>query len=624
MTEKEVEQLSINEDAQKMILKAKKDNVELVWDRNEMQGKRCSFCEQGLSCQNCAMGPCRIGGSRERGVCGADADVIVARNFGRMVASGSASHSDHGRDLAELLHTIGKGKTDAYSIRDEGKLRTIAKEIGVSEEGKSVQEVAKEVGSQLLSDYGILKDRISFLKRVPPKRLELWEKLGITPRGIDREVVEMMHRTHMGVDNDMVSLALHAARTALADGWGGSMIGTEVSDIIFGTPKPVKSTINLGVLKKDKVNVLVHGHNPIVSETIVAASKDDILLELAKSKGASGINIVGLCCTGNEILMRQGIPLAGNHLMTELTIVTGVADLMIVDYQCIMPSLVTLAGCYHTKFISTSEKAHFTGATHIGFTFENAAEKAKEVVKLAIEAYVNRDPAKIDIPVEPVEIMAGFSNEAILGALGGTPGPLLDVIKAGKIKGVVGIVGCNNPRYANPHDYGHVELAKEMIKRNILVLGTGCATSAFGKHGLLVPEAAEMAGEGLKEVCKSLGIPPVLHVGSCVDNSRILHLCGVLANALGVDISDLPVAAAAPEWYSEKAVAIGLYAVASGIFTVLGVVPPITGSENFTNLALDGLEGVLGARFAVNPDPIKMADMIEDRINEKRKGLGLE
>lgn len=623
MTIKEVE-LSINEDAQKMIQKAKKDNVETVWDRNDIQGKRCSFCEQGLTCQNCTMGPCRIGGSRETGVCGADADVIVARNFGRTVAAGSASHSDHGRDLAELLHTIGEGKTDAYSIRDEGKLRAVAKEIGVTEEGKSTKEVAKDVGSLLLSDFGMLKDEISFLKRVPAKRLELWKKLGIIPRGIDREVVEMMHRTHMGVDNDMVSLALHAARTSLTDGWGGSMIGTEVSDIIFGTPQPAKSTINLGVLKEDKVNVLVHGHNPIVSETIVAASKDEKLLEFAKSKGATGINIVGLCCTGNEVLMRQGIPLAGNHLMTELTIVTGAADLMIVDYQCIMPSLLTTAACYHTKFVTTSEKAHFTGATHIGFTFENAAEKAKEAVKMAIEAYGNRDPAKIDIPVEPVDIMTGFSNEAILGALGGTPDPLLDAIKAGKIKGVVGIVGCNNPRYANPQDYGHVNLAKEMIKRDILVLCTGCATSALGKHNLLVPEAAEMAGEGLREVCKALGIPPVLHVGSCVDNSRIMHLCAVLANTLGVDISDLPVAAAAPEWYSEKAVAIGLYSVASGIYTVLGVVPNITGSENFTNLALEGLEDVFGARFAVDPDPFKMADLIEERINEKRKALGLE
>ena len=619
-----IDDLTINDDAKKMIIKAKKDEVQTIWDRNDIQGKRCSFCEQGLSCTNCSLGPCRISDKKELGVCGANKDIIVARNFGRAVAAGSASHSDHGRDLVELLYAIANGKTNVYSIRDEEKLKRIAQEIGISIDGLSTLEIAKKVASEFLDDFGMRKETLSFLQRVPKKRLELWEKLGVIPRGIDREVVEMMHRTHMGVDNDMVSLALHASRVALADGYGGSMIGTEVSDIIFGTPTPNKSSVSLGVLKEDQVNILVHGHNPIVSEMVFAATRDPELIELAKSKGAKGINLAGLCCTGNEILMRKGIPMAGNFLMVELTIVTGAADVMIVDYQCIMPSLVTLSSCYHTKFVSTSEKAHFTGATHIEFDYENAAEKAKDVVKLAIEAYTNRDPNKVDIPSEPIEIMTGFSNEAILGALGGTIDPLIDAIKAGKIRGAVGIVGCNNPRYSYPQDYGFINLAKELIKRDILILGTGCSTTAFGKHGLLVPEAADMAGSGLKEICNALGIPPVLHVGSCVDNSRILQLCTILANTLGVDISDLPVAAAAPEWYSEKAEAIGLYAVASGIYTVLGLAPPITGSENFTNLALNGLEDVFGATFAVEADPKEMAELIDKRITEKRKALGLD
>jgi len=249
-----------------------------------------------------------------------------------------------------------------------------------------------------------------------------------------------------------------------------------------------------------------------------------------------------------------------------------------------------VAGCYHTRFVSTSDKAKFTGAPHVEFTWQNAREKAQEVVDMAIEAYKERDPGRVEIPGEPVELMSGFSNETILGALGGTPDPLIEAIKAGQVRGAVGIVGCNNPKLK--HDYVHVNLAKELIKRDILVLVTGCATVAMGKAGMMVPEAADMAGAGLGAVCKSLGIPPVLHVGSCVDNSRILHLCAVLANALGVDIGDLPVAASAPEWYSEKAAAIGLYAVSSGVHTHLGLPPHITGSETVTNLALGGLNDV--------------------------------
>jgi carbon-monoxide dehydrogenase catalytic subunit len=626
LMEKDTDELTVCSDGQKMLQKAKADGVTTVWDRYENQSPHCKFCEQGLSCRNCAMGPCRISNKSESekyklGVCGADANVIVARNFGRMVAAGAASHSDHGRDLVETLHAIATGKTTDYKIRDEEKLRRIANEIGISLEGKGTNEIAREVSEAFFSEFGITKGELSFINRAPEQRRELWKKIGVTPRGIDREIVEMMHRTHMGVDNEAVSLLLHALRIALSDGWGGSMIATELSDIIFGTPKPCTSVTNLAVLKEDHVNILVHGHNPIVSEMILAAVEEPELLKLAKTKGAKGINLAGLCCTGNELLMRQGIPMAGNHLMTELAVVTGAVELVIVDYQCIMPGIIQVADCYHTKIITTSPKAHFAGAEHIEFNVHNAKENARGLVKIAIEKYGQRDTNRVEIPGETVPQMSGFSNEAILAALGGSLDPLIDAIKSGAVRGAVGIVGCNNPRIK--HDYGHTVLARELIKRDILVLDTGCASVALAKNGLKTPAAADLAGNGLKGVCKSLGIPPVLHVGSCVDNSRIIHLCGLLAKALGVDISALPVAAAAPEWYSEKAVSIGLYAVGSGIFTVLGPTPPITGSETVTNMALSGLEEVVGAAFAVEADPAKAASLIDERIRQKRTALGL-
>ena len=619
-----VEELSIWEDARAMIRKAQAEGIETVWDRLEQQTPHCRFCELGTTCRNCTMGPCRIsskkGGKMQRGVCGADADVVVARNFGRFVAGGAAGHSDHGRDLIEVLECVVEGDSSDYGIRDEAKLVRIAGELGVDTDDRSVREIAGDLVEVLYGDFGSRRREVAFLSRVPEKRRDIWQALGMTPRGVDREIAEMMHRTHIGCDNDAPSTLIHAARTALADGWAGSMIGTELSDIIFGTPSPSFSTANLGVLKKDQVNILVHGHNPVVSEMILAAARLPELLARAKEKGASGINIGGLCCTSNELLMRQGIPMAGNHLMTELSIVTGAVEAVVVDYQCIMPSMVQISGCYHTRFITTSGKARFTGATHFDIHPENAFEKAREIVTLAVDAFAERDASRVEIPDTPVPIMTGFSNEAILEALGGTPEPLLEAMRQGKIRGVVGIVGCNNPKFKQ--DSMNVGLAKALLKKDILVLVTGCVTTAAGKAGLLVPEGIEMAGAGVKEVCGSLGIPPVLHMGSCVDNSRILQLCGLLADALNVDISDLPVAASAPEWYSEKAAAIGLYAVASGIETHLGHPPNILGSETVTHLATEGLEDLVGARFVIEKDPEEAAELLDKRITAKRKGLG--
>ncbi|QJB57443.1 anaerobic carbon-monoxide dehydrogenase catalytic subunit [Pseudodesulfovibrio sp. zrk46] len=618
---KPIDDLTIWDDAKAMIKKARAEGIETVHERLAQQTPHCKFCELGTTCRNCTMGPCRISKKMPRGVCGADADVVVARNFGRFVAGGSAGHSDHGRDLIEVLEAIVEGETKDYSIKDADKLIRIAAEVGIKTEGRELMDIARDAMECFFADFGSRKKEVAFLTRVPEKRKEIWHKLGMTPRGVDREIAEMMHRTHMGCDNDAPNTLIHAARTSLSDGWGGSMIGTELSDVIFGTPKPSMSTANLGIIKEDKVNILVHGHNPVVSEMILAAARDPKLIDRAKELGATGINVGGLCCTGNELLMRQGIPMAGNHLMTELAIITGAVEAIVVDYQCIMPSLVQISGCYHTKFIDTANKARFTGGIHVDFQHTTAMQQAKEIVSMAVEGFAERDAGRVDIPCEPVSIMTGFSNEAVIEALGGSLKPLIDAIAGGDIRGAVAIVGCNNPKFQQ--DSMNVGLAKELIKKDILVLATGCVTTAAGKAGLLVPEAIEMAGPGLKKICGALGIPPVLHYGSCVDNSRVLQLCAALANELGVDISDLPVGASSPEWYSEKAAAIGLYAVASGVYTHLGHPPNILGSETVTNLAVKGLEDLVGATFFIEPDPVKTAEMFDERIKAKRKGLGL-
>lgn len=620
---RDIENRTITPDGQLMLEKAGNDRLETVWDRYEAQTPQCGYCEMGLSCRVCNMGPCRVdpfGEGPQQGVCGADADIIVARNLGRMVAAGAASHSDHGRDLVEVLHEVAAGRAPGYGITDSEKLKRVAAEYGVESDGRPILEIAGALADAMMGDFGSRKKELTLVARAPEKRREVWRRIGVMPRGIDRETSEMMHRTHMGVDNGWQSLLLHALRNALSDGWGGSMIATEVSDILFGTPKPSANTVNVGVLKADQVNIIVHGHNPVVSEMLLQACQAEDLIALAREKGAAGINLAGLCCTGNELLMRHGIPMAGNHLMTELVIATGAVEMMLADYQCIMPSLGKVAACYHTKMISTSDKARFPGMTHREFHPDNARDLARELVKEAIENFGRR--GRVYIPVEPVASLGGFSVEAILGALGGTPAPLLDAVKAGQIRGAVGIVGCNNPKIK--HDYGHVTLTRRLIENDILVVDTGCAAIANAKAGFKVAEAVRYAGPGLQAVCGALGIPPVLHMGSCVDNVRILVLAAALADSLGCDISDLPVAGAAPEWYSEKAVSIGAYFVASGVYTVLGPMPPITGSMNVVKLLTEGLEEVVGAAFAVEPDPEKAAVLIRRRIEAKRKHLGLD
>lgn len=621
---KKAEQRTIDKSALPLLEKAMSEGLETVWDRLEEQQPQCGFGQLGVCCNRCTLGPCRIDPFKDgpkKGVCGADADLIAARNFLDDLSTGAAAHSDHGREVVETLLQTAMGQAKGYSITDEDKLKVLAQEMGIEFEAQDVQKTAKELALALLEEFGTVKNRINFASRAPEKTREAWTKAGIYPRSVDREIVESMHRIHMGVGAEASNVLLHGLRTSLSDGWGGSMMATEVSDVLFGTPKIKNSQVNMGVFKEDQVNILLHGHNPILSEMVITASNDPEMEKLAREKGAKGINLAGMCCTGNELLMRKGIPVAGTLLNQELALATGSIEAMIVDYQCIFPSIGQTAACYHTKLISTSEKSKVPGATHMEFHPESAAETAREIVRLSIENFAHRDPDRVFIPDGPMDLTAGFSVEAIVKALGGTPKPLLDSISSGSIRGAVGIVGCNNPKIK--HDYGHVNLAKELIKKDILVVETGCAAIACAKEGLLRPETAEQAGPGLKEVCKTLGIPPVLHMGSCVDCSRILVLAAELGKALGVAISDLPLAGAAPEWYSQKAVSIGSYFVSSGVYTVLGIPPKIFGSQNVLNLAARGLNDVVGAAFAVEPDPVQAAELISSHIEDKRKKLGI-
>ena len=619
---------SIDPATLKALDKMKADGVDNTWDRLDTQGTQCKFGKQGICCRICNMGPCRITPKAPRGVCGADADTIVARNFLRAVAAGAAAHSDHGRGVLETFHAMVNGHAKDFTIKDPQKLRDLATEFGVDVSDRESMDIAKELADLVLVELGKPTGEQVMAQRAPTNRQEIWRRLEVMPRAVDREIVESLHRTHMGVDQDYKNILNHASRTALADGWGGSMLATELQDIMFGTPKPTKGPMNLGVLDAEQVNIVVHGHEPILSEMVVAASRSADMLDKAKQAGAKGINVSGICCTANELLMRHGVPIAGNFLAQELAIATGVVDLMVVDVQCIMQSVGEVANCYHTSVVTVSDKARIPGVEHRPMDEENALDQAKDIVAEAIDRFTKRD-MPIEVPEDKKVTVSGFSHETIRYMLGGRfrtgYAPLNDNIMNGRIRGVVGVVGCTNPKVL--HDEGHVGLVSELIKRDCLVLTTGCSSIACGKQGMMLPEAAyEMAGPGLKEVCETVGIPPVLAMGSCVDNSRILVAATEMVHqgGLGEDLCDLPVAGACLSSMSEKAISIGHYFVASGCLVVFHKdLLPISGSENVQKLLFSELTETLGGRWAVTEDTMAAADMILEHIESKRDALGI-
>ncbi len=607
-----------------MLKKAEAESVSTVFKRAD-ETKPCPIGHEGNCCKICFMGPCRLTGKTTVGLCGATKATVSARNLARMCAGGAAAHSDHGRGMALTLLAAAEGEAPDYCVKDERKLRKVAGNLGVKVDGRAVNDIAKDVATIALSEFGRQQGELIYVGRAPAKRQAIWRKEGIAPRGIDREIVEIMHRTHMGVDQDAEHIMDQAMRGALADGWGGSMLSTDISDILFGTPGPVASGSNFGVLREDEVNVVIHGHEPTLSELIVAAANDPEILAYAKSKGAKGVNLAGICCTANEILMRQGVPLLGNFLAQELSVLTGAIDAMVVDIQCIMQGLVEVAKNYHTKIITTSPKAKIEGATHIEFHEDKAMEIAKSILRAAIDNYPKR--GKVFIPDYQDHLVAGFSHEYIAYMLGGSLResfrPLNDAIMAGRIRGAAGVVGCNNPRVT--HDDPHLYIVRELIKNDILVVTTGCNAIACAKQGLLTPEVMEQCGPGLKEICQTIGIPPVLHMGSCVDNTRILTVLAQSAceGGLGEDISDLPVAGFAPEWMSEKAISIGIYFVASGVTTWMGVGSPVGGSPEVTKIITDGWKKKVGASFYFEADHKKSVIDAIAHIDAKRKALKL-
>ncbi|MCL4516289.1 MAG: anaerobic carbon-monoxide dehydrogenase catalytic subunit [Firmicutes bacterium] len=628
--------VSVHQSTCEMYDRTTKLGISTVFDRYEAQQPQCTFGKEGICCQLCSHGPCRITAKAPQGICGATADTIVARNLLRLTIHGVAAYSHHLEEVARTLKATAQGKTP-YRIQDEQKLREVAGAIGL-DSTRPTGELAIALADAVLAELRKGADEPLALVEVfaPRTRKEVWQKLGIIPGGVLSELRDALTKSMSNITSDPVDLLLTTLRLAIATGYMGLVGTVTLQDILLGTPRISRTQADLGIIDPGMVNIVAHGHVPLVGTAVMQAAQSEKMQELARAAGAKGIRVLGSMCTGQEILQRLNVSgdqstgeqvqvfagQTGNWISQEFLVATGAIDLVMMDMNCSIPGLKAVADRFHTRLVSVDRILRMAGVEeHVDYEPEKVAEQAEELIGMAVEAYRQRGK-DIFIPRHKSDVVAGFSVESIAGALGGSLEPLLGAIKSGAVKGIVAVVGCTNNR--NGHDGMSVSLVKELIKRDILVINSGCVSSATQIEGLMVPEAAELAGEGLQGICKALGIPPVLNFGSCVDIGRIDVAVTAIAAALGVDPSLLPVAASAPEYLEQKAVADGVFAVAFGLLTHLAPVPPVTGSALVTKVLTQDIESLTGGKVLVELDPVKAADAIETHILAKRRGLGLE
>lgn len=617
---------------EKLVKKAARDKAKLVFERFEEQQPQCLWGYTGVCCKNCNMGPCRIiPGKASQGVCGATADIIAARNLLRTISAGACCHVEHARENVLTLWKVALGKTKVYQIKDKNKLNKISKKLGKK---GSLSKVAELVSLEAFEDFrrqhGLFHESegkyLNWLRINAPRYLQdLWKKLDILPENADIETSRALHATTMGNDASVESLMLQCLKLGLVDGYAGTRMATDMQDILFGTPILVKAEADLGTLKPDYVNIAMHGHIPLLSEKVLEWAKK--FEKEAKKQGAAGINVVGVCCTGNEMTERHGIALAAHTLQAEMVLVTGAVEAMIVDAQCIYPSLAQVASCYHTKLITTMI-AKMQGAVHLPFKIEKADKIAKQLVRIAVNNYKNRNKAKIYIPNKKTELYSGFSMEQILNALKKLNDkeplkPLVDNIKAGNIKGIVAIIGCRNPRLRGLKFAEN--LIKKLLKENVLVVTTGCISHASAQEGLMKPDAIKYCGTKLKKILIAVGkangleaLPPVLHLGSCVDNSRIIRFITELSDYMGKPVSKLPVAASAPELVTEKAVAIGANALAHGLAVHVNPSLWITSAPQVVKILTQDLEKITGGKLLQSATVEGAAALLLEEIEKRR------
>ncbi len=625
------DRISAHHSIKEMYGKIKSDGITNVWDRWAAQEQvRCkTFCAKGLSCQFCSNGPCRIiPGRLERGVCGIDGDAMPMRYMLLRNAMGLSTYTYHAREVAKTLIATAEGRTP-FEIRDVQKLKALAEKAGIAP-SLPARAMASALGQYMLAS--INGDPRTPLGLIPsmatPGRVEAWARLGILPGGPANEQVDAVSHCLTSVDGDYVSLAKTALRMSISCIYG-SLIPLEYGqDILFGTPRPHTINFDLGLLDPSYVNIVVNGHEPFVGMALIRHCRREDVQQDARGAGAKGVRVIGSIETGQEILQRTEsdavyMGMTGNWLTVEPLIATGAVDLFAMDMNCSPPSLEEYAKKYPTTFVSVSPLVNVPGiGTHVDYLPERVEAQAAELARMAVSNFRSRRGRQPHVPARVQSAVVGFSTESILEALGGTLTPLLDAIKGGAIKGVVGLVSCTTLGNG-PQDSATIAMAKELIRRDILVLSMGCGSAALQVGGLCTLEAGELAGPGLRAMCGALKVPPVLSFGTCTDTGRLSVLVSAIANALGVDVPALPVAVTAPQYMEQKATLDAVFALAFGVLTHVSPTPPLVGGARLMKLLSQDLEGLTGGSLLLEEDMAKAAEAISSHISKKRSALGL-
>ncbi len=624
--------MSYHDSVEEMLIRIRDDGLSSVFSRwGEQEKIRCKFCLEGLSCQLCTQGPCRISEKTGavKGVCGIGPDAMAMRNLLMRNIMGAATYAHHAYEAFRTLKATGEGKTP-FQITDVNKLKTMCQKVGI-DTNQEVNQLAVQLAELFDAELSVNPDQDSIMVKAfaPKKRIPVWKELHIYPSGVQHEVELCIASCLTNVDGDYVSLAKKALRLGLSTIYT-AQIGLEMTqDILFGTPMPHEVNVDLGIMNPDYVNIAFNGHQPWVGVATLQKAKQAEYQELAKKAGAKGIHIVGSIETGQELLQRFQVDdvfvgLMGNWLAIEPFLATGTVDALVMEENCSPPAIDQYAEKYQVALVSVSTIIGVPGAQHaMPYYPAKADEMADQCIQIAIENFQKRHGQITPmVPKRTQKAIAGFSTEAVLGAIGNDLNTLVDVIAKGQIKGIVALANCSTLRNG-PQDWNTVNLTYELIKKDILVVAGGCGNHGLEVAGLCSLDAVELAGDGLKGVCRALGIPPVLSFGTCTDTGRISMLVTALADHLNVDIPDLPIAVTAPEWMEQKATIDGIFAVAYGAYTHLSPTPFITGAPNLVKLVTQDVEGLTGGKIALGDDPVEVAKGIEDHILAKRKKLGL-
>ena len=609
-----------------MLQHLEQTGIETPFDRFDAQKPHCGFGLNGTCCKNCHMGPCKITPKSPKGVCGADAHLIVARNILRWTAAGVAAHGARGREVMLALKGAADGTLDLPILGPEKVIAT-AKSFGIYDEVKTTEQLAGEIALILLEDLcrTIPGPYKTLEVLAPPERLARWKELDILPVGAYHEVFEALHRTTTGTDGDWENIARQVLRCGLAFAWS-SVVGSSIAmDCLYGLPKRSRISTNLGAIRLDTVNIAVHGHSPVLVAAIVKAARRAELIDEAKAAGAETIKLYGICCSGHSALAKFGdiAPLA-NAVGAELTLATGALDLWVADVQDVFPGIMDVAACFHTRVITTSDSARLPGAEHIAFDHHHsnldlADVLAERIVRRGIQAYGERQVGKVFIPQARMEAEVGFSVENILATFGGAD-VLLEHLKSGRIRGVVNLVGCNNPKVV--YEEAIVKVAEELAAHDILALTNGCAAFALLKMGFCLPEGLAGAGEGLNAALKPHDLPPVWHMGECLDNARASVFFRTIATASGERLTRLPLAFSSPEWSNEKGIGAALGFRLLGLNSYHCISPPVAGSDKVSRFFYEGTQELVGAVMVVDPDPVSLAARIVADFDLRRAELG--